>query len=362
MGDDVAQVELPLEGSVVFLQAAYVDRGRVAADADGVDVLPVEPPVVAQLQRRVDGGEGVTAAAVVLKGHAGDVVGLAKPVGGLRPVAVLAHRHAVTDLALEDVLRAHRAALGGERREDPGVGSMRAVHRLGMGERTERLLQPRRHGGAGGDGVGELLLVQLQHGGHGRRGTEGAVGRGHMPVLVMRTPHHAGDAGGDLVTDDNRAQEILARQVVRLRRGERGGDHWRAGMVDRVAEDVVELDGMRGGGVDHRGATQRRGPARREQARLAPADVVDQRLDQSGRRLLDTARRGGRTPVDDSPLGVVEHFVRQRPLPLRDGVLGDFLDQHRILPQMPPEPVDRPRRMRLARTASRTGPDRSSHR
>ena len=79
----------------------------------------------------------------------------------------------------------------------------------------------------------------------GGAGAEAADGAGVVPVAVVRAAHRRADARGNLVADDDRAQEGLARCAACLRERERGSDGRRAGMVDAVAEDVIHLDGVR---------------------------------------------------------------------------------------------------------------------
>src|SRR3954470_10124885 len=94
----------------------------------------------------------------------------------------------------------------------------------------------------------ELIFVEIQNFRGGSAGAKAADCAGVVPVLVMRAAHRRADARRDLVADDDRAQEIRLARAERVR----GGDGGCAGMVDAIAVDVVDFDGMRGGAVNER--------------------------------------------------------------------------------------------------------------
>ena len=111
------------------------------------------------------------------------------------------------------------------------------------------------------------VAIELEQLGRRGRGAEAADGAGVVPVLVVGAAHRGADAGRDLVPDDHRAQERFAARAPGLRERERGRDRRRAGVVDAVAEDVVDLDRVRGRAVDQRRGAHGRAPAEGEARR-----------------------------------------------------------------------------------------------
>ena len=147
----------------------------------------------------------------------------------------------------------------------------------------------------------------------------------------MRAAHGRPYARGDLVADDHAAQERFAVQLPRLPECERRCDGGRAGVVDAVAKDVVELCGMRGGAVDERRSAGRGGPAERKPGTAAIELLREPFLEQrGGRKACARVERG--VPVDHRTLGVMQHFVAElaaTPLP---GERGEALDDvHQVL-------------------------------
>ena len=98
-------------------------------------------------------------------------------------------------------------------------------------------------------------------------------------------------------------------------------------MVDRVAEDVVELDGVRRHAVQQRRGAQWRALVDAVYGGLAVPKLVGQRAEQPGHRLDLCPRQQGREPIDQRALGVVAHLVRQTAGLLVYRIVGDRLDQ-----------------------------------
>ena len=96
-------------------------------------------------------------------------------------------------------------------------------------------------------------------------------------------------------------------------------------MIDRIAENIVELNRVRCGGIDDRGGPHGRKPAGREQPRVTVADILAQRLDQAGRGLNHAAGRGGGAPVNDRAFGPVQGQFGNVVCSLRDGIIGDIV-------------------------------------
>jgi hypothetical protein len=206
------------------------------------------------------------------------------------------------------------------------------VQRLAHGVRAERLLQPGRHRGGGGERVRELGHVELEDLGGGRGRADGADGAGGVPVGVVGRLDGGGDPVADLVPDGDGTEHLLPRRVHVLAERQCGGHCRRPRVVDALTEDVVELGGVRGGAVDERGGARVRGRAGRDEARLPRAGGVHERLAHDAGRLHRCARDRRAEPVDDGARGRGVHLVRQ---PLRAG--GDreagqlFGDHARLL-------------------------------
>src|SRR5260370_2948282 len=71
--------------------------------------------------------------------------------------------------------------------------------------------------------MGEALSVEAEQLGRGARRAKTPDGAGVVPIPVVGPAHRRGDACGDLVADDHRAQELLARGAPPLRAGARRG-------------------------------------------------------------------------------------------------------------------------------------------
>ena len=213
----------------------------------------------------------------------------------------------------------------GERGGDAGLGGVPGVQRLRHRVHAERLLQPGGEGGDGRERVREAGPVELEQLGRGRCGAEAADGAGVVPVLVVGAAHRRADAGRDLVADDHRAQECFAARATGLGERERGRDRRRAGVVDAVAEDVVDLDRVRGRAVDQRRGTHGRAPAQRE-ARIAAIELLGERALEHRRRRDHCAGEERRVPVDHRALRVVQHLRRDRFAAGGFGERGEPLD------------------------------------
>src|SRR5207245_3258314 len=172
---------------------------------------------------------------------------------------------------------------------------------------------------------GEAFSVEAEQLGGGTRRAEAAYGAGVVPVLVVRTAHGGGDPGRNLVAEDHRAQEGLARGASRLRHRERRGDGRRPRVVDAVAIDVVDLDAMRRRAVDERRGTYPGKPAIGE-ARSAPADLLRKRAFEQGRGRNHRPRKERRVPVDHDALRLMQHLRRHRLTAIALGEPGETLD------------------------------------
>ncbi len=264
-----------------------------------------------QRERPVDGGEGMPAAAVVLEGHGRDVEDLAQPLAGVFPVGPIAHGPAQARFAVDHVQRTGDAFARGEGREQAGFRGAAGMQGLRHRVHAEGLLQPRGEGGHRGERVRELRAVQAQK--HRRRGCapEAADGAGRMPVAIVRPAQGGADPRRDLVAGDDGAQEFQAARLPVLRQGERGRDGRGARVVDRVAEDVVELDRVRRGAVDERASAGGGAPPEGERGTAAVQLVGQHALEQRGRG-DDGAGKERRVPVDDGALRVVDHRRGER--------------------------------------------------
>src|SRR6266850_938168 len=268
--------------------------GSVGADIYPLDVRGREAQFVFQRERAIDGGEGVAAAGVVLERHARDVEVAPEPGERLLPVGVVAHRAAEARFAFHHVERAGDAFARRERRGDARLGRAAGVQRLRHRVHAEGLLQSGGERGYRSESMGESLRVQLQQLGGGGTGPEAADGAGVVPVAVMRASHRGADARRDLIADDDGAQEILILKT----QGMRGGNGRRAGVVDAVAIDIVDLDGMRRAAVDER-----------QGARIAG---LAERFHQKRRGRNDAAGQERGVPVDHGAPRVMRHFLRYR--------------------------------------------------
>ncbi len=210
-------------------------------------------------------------------------------------------------------------------RGDAGFRSASRVHGLGHRIRAKRLLQARGESGDRRERVGEALCVEAEHLGCGARRAKTADGAGVVPVPVVSAAHGLGDARGDLVADDHRAQKRLARDLPRLGDCERRGDGRGAGMIDALAEDVVHLDGVRRRAVDERGRAHARAPAEREPGFAMVELSGESALEQEGRR-NHAARKQRRVPVDHGALRLVQHLRRHRLPAIALGEPGETFD------------------------------------
>ena len=237
--------------------AGNFERRAIAADADALDCFGRKAVRSFEVQHAIDGGESVAAAAVVLESHLRDVVVRAEAGGCLAPIDGGAHGGAEPGFAFEHVERAGHAILGAQRGHGTGFGGMARVERLRHRIRAEGLLQGRRHRRRCRECVCEFFTVEFEDGGNGGGGAIGADRAGRMPILVVRRLHREADACRDLVADDDRGEEVGGVGALRLCGGQCGADRRASRMVDRVAKDVVEFDGVRGGAVDERCGAQR---------------------------------------------------------------------------------------------------------
>ncbi len=294
-----------------MLVAGHFQRGAVGADMHAGDVGRLHAEGALQFERTVDGGEGVSAAGVVLEGHAGDVKIRAERGCRLVPVGAVAHGAAEAGFALEHVERTGYAFARGERGEQSCFRGVAGVQGLGHRIHAEGLLQARGERRDRGKRVRKAFCIQAVDGGSRGRGAEAADGAGVVPVAIMRAPHGRADARGYLVADDDAAQEGLAARAAFLGHRQGGGDGRRARMVDRVAVDVVHLHGVRGGGVDQRRGSYR-GFASEREPRPAAVEVFGERFFQQRRRRRHRAGQERRIPVDHRTLGVMQHFGRNR--------------------------------------------------
>ncbi len=82
-------------------------------------------------------------------------------------------------------------------------------------------------------------------------------------------------------------------------------------MVDTITEDVIHLSGVGRGPVDERGRPQgHRAPARQQRRVALLAVVLERGREDLGRRHDPSWDHRGH-PVEDGPLGVVDHLIGQ---------------------------------------------------
>ncbi len=236
-------------------------------------------------------------------------------------------------LPFQHVERAGHAARRPHRRQRASLRRVPGVQRLGHGVGPEGLLERRRHGAGAGEGMGRAHRIQIQQAGDGGGSAERADRAGGVPEPVMRGLHGQADARRDLVSHHNRAQQRRAVGAPRLCRGQGGPDHRAARVVDRVAEDVVELDRVRCGRIDQRRRPQRRAPQAGVDQGAAAGLVVQRGVQQRGRG-QPAARQQRREPVDQGPARMVAHRLRQNAPRFGGGVFGQSLDdgRHRVSP------------------------------
>jgi hypothetical protein len=143
---------------------------------------------------------------------------------------------------------------------------------------------------------------------------------------VVRGLHRRADARGDLVADGDRLQQLGAARAAILGHRERRRDRRAARVVDRVAEDVVELHRMRDAAVDPGRRRRESGGALPGQARLPVPQFSGMRLHQlDARRDGDAGEERGE-PVDQCALRVVRHFRWQGAAGFGLRVLRKFFD------------------------------------
>src|SRR5256885_15147917 len=96
-------------------------------------------------------------------------------------------------------------------------------------------------------------------------------------------------------------------------------------MVDAVAIDIVDLDGVRRRAVD-----ERRGPHPGEpavgEARSAAADLIRERMLEESRGRNHRPRKERRVPVDHDSLRLVQYLRRDRLTAIPLGEPGELLD------------------------------------
>ncbi len=202
---------------------------------------------------------------------------------------------------------------------------MAAMQRLGHRFRAERLLQPRgeRRGGRQRVLHDRPVMRLEQEGGRGGA-AEAAHRSGGVEIQIVRGLHGRADAGRDLIAHRDRAQQVAAGTALVLGDGQGRGDHRDAGVVHRVAKDVVELDRVGGRAVDPGGqGGKRRGPEPRE-AGAPMAELAEMRAHQLAGRGDARARIQGREPVQHRALGMVHDVLRQLAARLVLRVVCDF--------------------------------------
>ncbi|MNF06244.1 hypothetical protein D3C80_2061560 [compost metagenome] len=63
--------------------------------------------------------------------------------------------------------------------------------------------------------------------------------------MVMGRLHSSADTGGNLIADHHRTQEFFAGRADMLAHRQRGRHRRHAGVINRILEDVIELNSMR---------------------------------------------------------------------------------------------------------------------
>ena len=99
--------------------------------------------------------------------------------------------------------------------------------------------------------------IAIQRDSHRRRRTKSADRAGGMPEIIMRRLHRHTDAARNLIPRNHRAQQQIHICAARLRGRQRCRNGRAAGMIDSVAIDIVEFDGMGCRAIQQRGMTQR---------------------------------------------------------------------------------------------------------
>ena len=153
----------------------------------------------------------------------------------------------------------------------------------------------------------ELLVGQVHRCCRCGGGAERADRTRGVPKTIVRGHHRYTDACRDFIADDHCTQKTLAGSIAGLRCRERGGNGRTAGVVARVAVDVVELDRMRRGTVDQRRDACGGAPSL-PQPRSPAIEIFGERLLQQRRRRAQAARQQRRIPIDHRTLRVMHYF------------------------------------------------------
>ena len=176
--------------------------------------------------------------------------------------------------------------------------------------------------------MGEFFLVQLQQFGASRCRAKAADGAGVVKIFVVVAAHGGADAGGDFVTDDDRAHQRFAGDAARLRERQRSRDGRRAGVVNAVAKNIIDFGRVGGAAVDQSGSAGGGDSAERE-ARFAVAEFFGERRFIECGRWQHCAGQERGEPVDDRALGVMRHVGRDRLLAVVNSEAGElFNDAH----------------------------------
>ena len=168
-----------------------------------------------------------------------------------------------------------------------------------------------------------------------RRGGGGAAEAAHgargVEVAVVGGLHRGADAGRDFVADDDGVEQFAPAGVGLFGQGQRGGDRRAAGVIDRVAVDVVELHCVRHAAVDPGGGGRKGGGGATGQAGAAGAQFRPVSAQELQAGLSASARVQRRQPIQEGALGVVDDLFRQPGLRIAGAIGGNRVQQHACL-------------------------------
>jgi hypothetical protein len=308
---------------------AHARRGH--EHADGLDLAGVDVLALGDLEELVEGVVHVPTAGVGLEPRAQDLPLLAEARRGQVGVRVVGVPVEEPAGAVDGVARGEEVGLRQRQRQQRAVGGQPRVGALVPAAVLEEL---QRAGGLAPveahrvrDGPG----VEPEDAPRGRGRAERAAGRGHVeaPVVVGLGVDGRPEPDSHLVAGDDARQQFRPGGVDALGRGERRRQHGRPRMQRRRAVRVVVVEAVGHRAVEQRGVLGRHRLARREDG---PGGAAVERPDS-----LEEGVRGGRARfgaggdaggVEEEPLGVVDHLLREVPelevgrerrLSLRDG-------------------------------------------
>ena len=230
------------------------------ADVDLFDVVQADAFLLAQQLGCIDAGVGRDTARVVFDGDAPfDEVPNFAQFGVRTHVAgeVFCEHFVEFDMAADAVLRRGKAVFGELGRLDAVPGGEPAMQRLGHGAEIPHMA--RGHGGANAERHFHLLRCELEQSSGGGAGAHGADGAGGVPARAQRVQGLNGfaDLGHDLEAECVGGQHVLAGRAQLFAEGDGGGHEGDRRMAHKRPGDVVVIERMGGGAVDHGGMVGR---------------------------------------------------------------------------------------------------------